>query len=120
MSGTVIAAGLGLLTNWLTGKQKKAKAKTDVEVKKIQRDETWEVAALKKPGKMLRFVSYSMFGLPMIISVVWPEQGAKIWANLDLVPDWYLTTFISINGAVWGIAELKQPLAAIAGRVKRG
>lgn len=119
MSASLIAAGVGLLTNWLDGKKEKAQAKTQAELKQIENAGSWEIAALQKPGKLLRFVSYSMFGLPMVISVVWPEQGGRIWANLDTVPDWYLTAFISINGAVWGIAELKQPIAAIAGRLKK-
>lgn len=119
MITTLLSAGVGLFTDWLGNKRKKAEAQAKAEAKQIENAGAWELAAMKRPGKLLRFVSYSMFGLPMIISVIWPEQGGKIWANLDTVPDWYLTAFISINGAVWGIAELKQPIAAIAGRVRR-
>ncbi|WP_287796257.1 hypothetical protein [Idiomarina sp.] len=116
MSATLIATGIGLVTDWLAGKREKAQAQTKAEIKQLDNASAWEIAALKGAGKFLRLVSYSMFGLPMVITVISPEHGQKIWDNLQTVPEWYLTTFISINGAVWGIAELKRPISAIMAR----
>ena len=43
-----------------------------------------------------------------MISVVSPEHGAAIWANLELVPAWFVKVYIIMVGAIWGIHEFKQ------------
>lgn len=113
---SIIKGAFGFISDWLDGERQKAKAQTQAEIKQLDNASAWEIAALKGAGKFLRLVSYSMFGLPMVITVMSPEHGQKIWDNLQAVPQWYLTTFIGINGAVWGIAELKRPFSAIIAR----
>lgn len=77
----------------------------------------WEMASLQDKDNGLRWFSFWLFALPIIITVLWPEWGAEIWTNLDIVPEWFVQTLIAMIGGIWGITELKkaapQFLAAI-------
>lgn len=79
----------------------------------------WEMASLENADQILRIVSFSMFALPLIVTVMKPDIGAQIFANLDKAPDWYVRTFISINGGVWGIVELKHAAPQFINAVKK-
>lgn len=68
----------------------------------------WEMATLENRDRFLRILSFCMFGLPLVITVVSPDTGSQIFNNLEQAPDWYVQTFIAINGGVWGIVELKN------------
>ncbi|QYK03122.1 hypothetical protein [Shewanella psychrotolerans] len=120
---------------WFETRKQKAAAKAarDIAVlnnqARLAQDEQshnhdWEMANLADKDKGLRYVSYSMFALPILITVIYPQHGQEIFTNLDLVPDWWVKTFISINGGVWGIVELKRVapalISAIKGAVKGG
>lgn len=78
----------------------------------------WEMASLETRSRFLRVLSFSLFALPLIITVIWPDTGAEIFANLDKAPEWYVRTFIAINGGVWGIVELKHAAPAFVSAVK--
>lgn len=77
----------------------------------------WEMASLQDKDNALRWCSFWLFALPIIITVIWPEHGNGIWSNLALVPKWFVQTFVAMIGGIWGIVELKkaapQFLAAI-------
>lgn len=120
---------------WLENRGKKAEAKAKLEIAvtnnraRLARDKEtnnhdWEMASLADKDKGLRYVSYSIFALPILITVVHPGQGQEIFTNLELVPDWWVKTFVSINGGVWGIIELKRAapalISAIKGAIKSG
>lgn len=111
----VIAAGVGLLTNWLTGKQKVAEANAEAKAKTADKRAEFRVQREKGASKALRFFSYLMFSAGIIVTVAAPEYGERIWVSLDKVPDWYLNTFLAMNGAVWAIAETANAI----GRIKK-
>jgi hypothetical protein len=122
------------LTQWLKnrGEIAKAKHKRNLAVinnqARLASDEQsfnheWEMASLQDKDKALRYISFLLFSLPIIITVLLPEYGKTIFANLENVPDWWVKTFIAINGGIWGIVELKnaapQLINAIKGAVKK-
>lgn len=88
--------------------QKKKQAVADREIAEIKAGSDWEVAAMQNSGKWLRRVSYALFSFPIVLTGVNPDAGAQLFKNLDSAPDWYIQTFMIINGAVWGVAELKR------------
>lgn len=73
----------------------------------------WEMASLKNQDTSLRWCSFWLFATPILVTVIWPEKGAAIWTNLELVPQWFVTVFISMIGGIWGIVELKKAIPAI-------
>ena len=79
----------------------------------------WEMQSIRDKDKTLRFFSYSMFTAPILITVVSPEQGAAIFQNLENVPQWLVQTWVAINGAVWGIASLKNVVPQFVGQFRR-
>lgn len=114
---------------WLTTRKEKqqAKAQRDIAVinnqARLASDEQsnnhdWEMANLADKDKGLRYISYSMISLPILITVLAPERGQAIFNNLELVPDWWVQIFIAINGGVWGIVELKRAAPALISAVK--
>jgi len=81
-------------------------------------NQNWEMASLESNDRLLRIVSFCLFALPLIITVVRPDMGQQIFSNLDTAPEWYVQTFIAINGGVWGIVELKHAAPAFIHGIK--
>lgn len=82
----------------------------------------WEMANLQDKDNALRWCSFWLFALPIVITVISPEWGAKIFTNLEIVPEWFVQTLIAMIGGIWGMTELKkaapQFIAAIRGSGK--
>ena len=78
----------------------------------------WEMKALESSPKGLKYFSFSMFSAPIVATIVAPTYGAELWTNLNLVPDWFKGTWITINGAVWGLASLKDTGVSFKGMFK--
>lgn len=109
------------------GKIKKAELDRDLAIinnqARLASDEAsynheWEMASLKNQDTSLRWFSFMLFSLPIIITVIAPEYGAVIWVNLDLVPKWLVTVFVSMIGGIWGIAELKKAIPQVVAAYK--
>ncbi|MBN7820533.1 hypothetical protein [Bowmanella yangjiangensis] len=79
----------------------------------------WEMASLESRDRFLRIVSFSLFSVPLVVTVIWPDTGAQIFTNLEKAPDWYVQTFIAINGGVWGIVELKHAAPALVNGIRK-
>ena len=79
----------------------------------------WEMASLQDKDNALRWFSFCLFALPIIITILAPEYGAEIFENLTIVPEWFFQTLIAMIGGVWGMTELKkaapQFIAAVRG-----
>ena len=80
----------------------------------------WEMASLQNQDTSLRWCSFWLFALPILITVISPEYGAVIWVNLELVPEWFVTVFIAMIGGIWGIVELKKAIPQITAAFKKG
>ena len=78
----------------------------------------WEMASLKDKDNALRWVSFWLFALPVVVTVIAPEYGAEIFKNLELVPDWFVRVLISMIGGIWGIIELKKAVPQIISSFK--
>ena len=80
----------------------------------------WEMASLQDKDNGLRWCSFWLFALPVVVTVITPEYGAEIFTNLEIVPEWFFQTLIAMIGGIWGITELKkaapQFIAAIRGK----
>ena len=118
------------LTQWLknSGEVKAAKHERKLAVinnqARLATDEQsnnheWEMANLQDKDNALRWCSFWLFALPIVITVISPEWGAKIFTNLKIVPEWFVQTLIAMIGGIWGMTELKkaapQFIAAIQG-----
>jgi hypothetical protein len=68
----------------------------------------WEMANLQDKDNALRWCSFWLFALPIVITVISPEWGAKIFTNLKIVPEWFVQTLIAMIGGIWGMTELKK------------
>lgn len=116
------------LTKWLENRGKISQAKADRELAVINNqarlaqdtqtnNHEWEMASLRDKDNGLRWFSFWLFALPIIITVLWPEWGKEIFTNLKIVPEWFVQTLVAMIGGIWGIVELKkaapQFLAAI-------
>lgn len=115
---------------WLENRKEKQQAKHNRELAVINNqarlaqsekdyNHAWELASLQDKDKLLRFISYFMFTSPILITVFSPEHGAKIFSNLESVPPWLVQSWVAINGAVWGIASLKNVIPEFASNLKR-
>lgn len=124
--GNAITAGLDLLKTWFQGRQELSKQKAEVKKAEMDnrarllRDEQsnnheWEMANLADKDKWIRRVSFIMFASPFIIAIVAPEHVKNYFdIAISSIPNWYKVTWMAINGAVWGISSLKNPVSQIA------
>jgi len=121
----------GLGTSWLKHRREKSKAKADLKMavlnnktrlasEKETNNSAWEMKALETSGHTLKFLSFTLFALPIIFTVVGPffEDGnvavRQMWENFRLVPDAWMTIYYYITGGIWGIASLKDVVPSVA------
>ena len=78
----------------------------------------WEMAQLQDKDKFLRWFSYTLFTAPIVITVLAPEYGRRIFENLEYVPEWMVQVFIAMNGAVWGLSSLKNVAPSVVGAIR--
>ena len=118
------------LTRWIKnrGQVKEAEHERDLAVinnqarlasDKESHNHEWEMASLKNQDNSLRWCSFWIFALPILITVVSPETGREIFSNLEFVPDWFKTVFISMIGGIWGIVELKKAVPQVIAAWKK-
>ena len=130
MIQALIAPVAILAGSWLKGRAAKSKAKADLELAVIQNktrlalseneaNHDWEMAQLQDKDKWLRWFSYSMFTAPILVMVVAPEHGKRIFENLEYVPSWLIEIWIALNGAVWGLSSLKGVVPSVLGSVRK-
>lgn len=130
MIQALISPVANLAGSWLKNRAAKSKAKADLELAIIQNktrlalseneaNHEWEMAQLQDKDKWLRWFSYSMFTAPILVMVVAPEYGKRIFENLEYVPSWLIEIWIALNGAVWGLSSLKGVVPSVIGSVRK-
>ena len=128
--GDVIKAVASPVTQFLENKKEVDKAKHEMKLaginnrtrllmSELEANHEWEMKALETSPKGLKYFSFSMFSAPIIATIVAPSYGATLWTNLDLVPQWFTSTWVTINGAVWGLASLKDSGVSLKGMFNR-
>lgn len=131
MIPSVITAFTSLVSNWFQNKIQKQKAQHELDVAELQNkarlmldeqsnNHAWEMANLQDKDKWLRRISFTMFSAPLVIAIFSPHQIKDYFdIALSSVPEWWLKTFVAINGAVWGIANLKNVLPPVVDLFKK-
>ena len=124
----IIEAVSAPFTQWVKnhGAIKEAKQKRKLAIidnqarlalSEAQYNNAWEMESLKGNSQYLRVFCFVQFAIPLMISVIYPEHGAKIWANLEMVPAWFVKVYIIMVGSIWGIHEFKQVAPSIIGEI---
>jgi len=130
MIQALISPVAGLASSWLAGRAAKSKAKAALELAVIENktrlalseteaNHEWEMSQLQDKDKWLRWFSYSMFTAPILVMVVAPEHGKRIFENLEYVPSWLIEIWIALNGAVWGLSSLKGVVPSVVGSIRK-
>jgi len=121
----IIGAISGLITTWLGGYNERQKAKQELQKAELEnkarlmRDENsynhaWEMANLTDKDKWLRRTSFIMFSAPFIIAIFAPQHVAEYFTSaIHSVPDWWVKTYMSITGGIWGLSSLKNVLPGV-------
>ena len=108
MALPIIAAISSVITSWLSIKKAKNENTARLLESKESHNHAWEMESLTHNPASLRFFSFGLFSTPIIITVISPEHGAKIWANLEHVPDNFMTIFMIMIASIWGASEAKN------------
>ena len=80
----------------------------------------WEMATLSDKDKWLRRISFGMFAGPFIWAL-FDAPGVYAYFNVALkaMPDWYVQTFMSMIGGIWGVSALKNTLPSLVGGIMK-
>ncbi len=112
------------LTNaWTAREDRKDKAharRTQLIESKESHNHSWELAALEGDGweiGLIRMGIYLEISTAVIVTVVSPEHGTKIWAALALIPEWIIGLHLTIAGWGFGSTPVKNVAAGLIGSV---
>ena len=127
MIGEIISGISSLVVGWFSVKKEEQKTKSAIEVNKQQLaiskteyNAEWEMAALANSDKWMKRLSYAMFASPLVVAVFAPDWVYYYFQHaITKVPDWWVKTFVSINGSVWGISALKNSITGIIGQIRK-
>lgn len=121
-------------SSWLEHRREKSKAKANLKLavlenktrlasEKNTNDTAWEMAALESSGHALKIMSFSLFALPIIFTVIGSffqggdEAVKKMWENFNLVPAPWMEVYYYITGGIWGISTLKDAVPSVVSGV---
>ena len=126
----VIEAISNPVTQWVKnrGEVKKAKHTRELAIidnqsrlalSESEYNHNWEMESLRGNSKWLRVICFVQLALPLNISIISPEHGTLIWANLDLVPAWFVQLYAIVIGSIWGIHEMKAVAPHVIGAIAK-
>jgi len=126
--GSIITGALGIGKSHLESKQRVREAE-QANTAKLLNDEashnsSWEMANLQDKDKWMRRGSFLMFAGPFIWALFDPAQVGAYFAMLtETMPEWYVQTFMSMIGGIWGISALKNTvpglIQGVVGAIKK-
>lgn len=105
---TALTAVTDLIGSWFRIKKAKNDNIARLLTDKESNNAAWEMASITYSPVGLRWVSFIIIYLPIIITVIYPEHGGRIWQNLTLVPEFYMNGALMILGGIWGFSEVKN------------
>lgn len=120
MAAGLITAGIGLVQTlareWMEGRQQAAAAKREVKAAaasaraaKMKHASEWERRVLEGQDKWLRRGSFLLWSAPMLWAAIDPEGAAGYFAEaLAALPPWYVSGYMAVTGAIWGLSEFKS------------
>jgi len=106
--GAIFSGLATLISSWFDIKRAKNENKARLLRDTESNNTAWEMASITHTPTGLRYVSFGIIYLPIIVTVISPEHGARIWVNLGLVPEHWITGSLMILGSVWGFSEVKN------------
>lgn len=126
MLPTIISSIVSIVMGWFDNKKEEQKTKAAIEqnkqrlaLEKESYNAEWEMAALANSDKWLRRISFCMFAGPLVIAIIAPGHVHNYFSySLQAIPEWWVKTFVGINGSVWGISTLKNSITGIIGELK--
>jgi len=100
--------------DWRQGRQlrreiKKAAAEYRIEQAKSAEAyrREWELRALEGGDRWVRRLSFAAWTAPLVLAASAPELSARLWERLGALPEWYVTGYLAITAAIWGLTELR-------------
>ncbi len=105
-----------LFADWKAARENKrrvAEAVTNTRIKLAESEQThnqeWELRALEGRDTFLRRASFVAWTWPLVWAA-FDAEGARRFFEVSLaaLPDWYVTGYLSVTAAVWGLMELRN------------
>lgn len=60
-------------------------------------------ARLSATSRTFKQWTFLFIVVPFVLSITLPNQAAVMWANLELIPEWFRLLFSTIYLTIWGI-----------------
>lgn len=123
--GSVLGSLFGIVKDGIASWRETKKAKHDMSLAEIEnkarllRDKEannheWEMASLTDKDKWVRRTSFIIFCAPFIVAIFAPDHVKTYFDTaISAIPAWFRDVFVSINGAIWGLSALKNPLSQV-------
>lgn len=114
--GLLVDLGKGVFDDWKSKREQARaidKAIADNKVRLAQSttefNQAWEMAALQGRDDTLRRISFAIWVTPFVWGGISPATLRAYFETLgQVLPDWYVTGFLAMNAAIWGITSLKN------------
>jgi hypothetical protein len=85
------------------------------QVNNAQDNETATVKyRLESTSQSFKQNTFWLLICPTVLSVTFPSKAEIMWANFDLMPQWYQYLFISVYSSIWGLPVAKDGMNAIS------
>ncbi len=88
-----------------------AKAKLAGEI--AQADAERATTTLGVTGNYFKYFTFIMWFGPFMLGVIFPHTAVDIFANLKLMPEWYVQSCLTIMFTVWGLSVSQPVLTSI-------
>ena len=125
----VIGAGLGIVGDFIKGKQQvqQAEIATKVAIEqnraKLASDaesnnSAWEMAELGRTDTGLRRICFVILMSPFIVAMVDPVAVTNYFDTvLKAMPSWYINLVVSMVGAIWGLSYARTMIPSMIGGI---
>lgn len=113
--------------NHFADKRELKKAKVDAKINRLrsaqQHDQKWELRQMENSGWQDEVLFLFFIGL-FVLAGVAPEHAREFFENLNVLPDWFVKTWMWIVASVVGVKKIgdygpklaKEGIDAIKGR----
>ncbi|OED34079.1 hypothetical protein AB832_08230 [Flavobacteriaceae bacterium (ex Bugula neritina AB1)] len=106
--GAIFTGLATLISSWFDIKKAKNENTARLLRDKESNNTAWEMASITHTPTGLRYISFAIIYLPIIVTIISPEYGAMIWVNMELVPEYWVTGSLMVLGSIWGFSEVKN------------
>ena len=89
------------------------RGKQKIVLEQIRYSHRLQIAQLKSTPKWFKVFLFFMWAGPVWISFFAPEYAAKIFENMQHIPQWYSQGYVVLSFTAWGVAVSKEAIAGI-------